>query len=140
MFYVNNNYENVDNFNTQTFKSGGATFKALFYVPSDLIFQHSPVKGRTKKTETNRMRNADFIDTSTIVDTQEIVKVGGKVSKVYEGVFNKENFETSPLRTIIKTIFNSRSRYTNEDFDIMPRFVILLLRSYLGKVKEKIFQ
>ena len=33
------------------------------------------------------MRNGYVIDTLTSVDIQEIVKIGGKIIQVYEGVF-----------------------------------------------------
>ena len=36
------------------------------------------------------MRNGYIIDTLTSVDIQEIVKIGGKVIGIYEGVIDRE--------------------------------------------------
>ena len=51
------------------------------------------------------MRNGHMIDTSTSVDIQEIVKIGGKVVEIYEGVFYRENFKVSPFRIVIEKLF-----------------------------------
>ena len=76
----------VHRFNNQTFTQGSAILKIKFYNPKNLIVQHLPVKEKEKKLEINRMRNGYIIDTLTSVDIQEIVKVGGKVVEIYEGV------------------------------------------------------
>ena len=55
--------------------------------------------------EINRMRNGYIIDTLTSVDIQEIVKIGGKVIKIYEGVIYRENFKVSPFRNVIDKLF-----------------------------------
>ena len=49
----------------------------------------------------NRMRNGYIIDHLTPVDIQEIVKIGGKASEIYEGIVYKENFKKSPFRKVI---------------------------------------
>ena len=89
------------NFKTQTFTQGSAILKVLYYNPKDLIFQHLAVKEAIKKTELNRMRNGYILDTLTSVDIQEIVKIGGKLIKVYEGVIYKQNFKVSPFKNVI---------------------------------------
>ena len=43
------------------------------------------------------MRNGYVIDTLTSVVVQEIVKIGGIVVQVYEGVIYRENFKVSHL-------------------------------------------
>ena len=43
------------------------------------------------------MRNGYIIDTLTIKDIKEIVKIGGEVIENYEGVVYRENFEISPF-------------------------------------------
>ena len=63
------------------------------------------LKKKWKKSEINRMRKSYFIDTLTYVDFQEIVKIGGKVIKVYGGVIYRESFEISPFREDIDKIF-----------------------------------
>ena len=39
-------------------------------------------------------------ETSTSVDIQEIVKIGGKVIQIYEGVYCRKNFEKSSFRKV----------------------------------------
>ena len=43
------------------------------------------------------MRNGYIVDTLTSVDNQEIVKSGGKVIEIYEGIIYRENFKISPF-------------------------------------------
>ena len=40
------------------------------------------------------MRNGYIVDILTSVDIQEIIKTGGKLIKIYEGVIYKENFKS----------------------------------------------
>ena len=79
----------VEAFNNQTFNQDGdesAILGIKYYNPPNLIFQHLPVKEKVKNVEVNRMRNGNIIDTLTSVDICEIVKIGGKVIQIYEGV------------------------------------------------------
>ena len=80
------NNELVEKFNNSNFTQGSAILKIKYYNPRDLIVQHLPIKERVNKIEINRMRNGYIIDTLTSVDFQEIVKIGGKVIEIYEGV------------------------------------------------------
>ena len=80
------NDELVEKFNNQTFIQGSAILKIKYYNPKNLIVQHLPVKEKEKKIEMNRMRNGYITQVLTSVDIQEIVKIGGKVIKIYEGV------------------------------------------------------
>ena len=85
--HMNKTY--VEAFNNQTFNQDGdesAILGIKYYNPPNLIFQHLPVKKKVKNIEVNRMRNGYIIDTLTSVDIQEIVKIGGKVVEIYEGV------------------------------------------------------
>ena len=88
------NKELVEKFNSDNFTQGSAILKIKYYNPKNLIVQHLPIKEREKKIEINRMRIGYFIDTSTSVDIQEIVKIGGKVIEIYEGVIYRENFKS----------------------------------------------
>ena len=47
------------------------------------------------------MRTGYIIDTLTSVGIQEIVKSGGKVIQIYEGVFYRENFKIYPFKKVI---------------------------------------
>ena len=127
------NDELVENFNNQTFTKGSAISKIKYYNPRDLIVQHLPIKEKEKKIEINRMRNGYIIHTLTSVDIQEIVKIGGKVIEIYEGVIYRENFEVSPLRKVIDILFKLRQKYKDEGNDVMQLLVKLLLNSLYGE-------
>ena len=86
----------VEAFNNQTFNRDGdesAILTIKYYNPPDLIFQQLPVKEKVKKLEVNTLRNGYIIDTLTSVDTQETLKIDGKVIEIYEGVIYRENFD-----------------------------------------------
>ena len=51
------------------------------------------------------MRNGYIIDTLTSVDFQENVKLGGKVTEIYEGVIYRKDFKISPFRKVIEKLF-----------------------------------
>ena len=93
----------VEAFNNQTFNQDGnesAILKINFYKPRDLIYQHLPVEKKVKKIEVNRIRNGYIIDILTSIDIQGIVKNGGKVIQIYEGVNIGEKFKISPLEKL----------------------------------------
>ena len=56
------------------------------------------------------MRNGYIIDTLTSVDICEIVKIGGRVIEIYEGVLYRENFKISPFRKVIEQLFSLRQK------------------------------
>ena len=86
----------------------------IYYNPPNLIFQYLPVKEKVKKLEVNRMKNGYIIDKLTNVDIHEIVKIGGKVIRIYEGVIYVENFRISPLRKVLVKVFALRQKYQDE--------------------------
>ena len=125
----------VGAFNNQTFNEDGdesAILTIKYYNPPNLIFQHLPVKEKVKNIEVNRMRNGYIIDTLTFVDIQEIVKIGGRVIQIYEGVIYRENFKISPFRKVIEKLFALRQKYKDEHNDVMQKLVILILVSLYG--------
>ena len=79
------------------------------------------------------MRNGYNIDTLASVDIQENVKIGGKVIEIYEGVIYQENFEISPFRLVIDKLFPLRQKYKDENNDVMPLLVKLLMNSFYGE-------
>ena len=92
--HMNKTY--VEALNNQTFNEDGdesAILTIKYHNPPDLIFQHLPIKEKVKKVEVNRMRSGYIIDTLTSVDICEIVKIGGRVVEIYEGVIYRENFK-----------------------------------------------
>ena len=54
------------------------------------------------------MRNGYFVAVSTSVDFQEIVKIGGRVIEIYEGVIYREIFKNSPFQNVIDKLFELR--------------------------------
>ena len=109
--YMKNFY--VEAFNSQTFNENGnesAILRIKSYNPPDLLFEHLPVKGKMKNIEVHRLRNAYIIDTLTSVDIQEIVRIGGKVIRIYEGAIYRENINILPFRKVIKKLFALRQK------------------------------
>ena len=54
------------------------------------------------------MRNGYIIEHLTSVDIQEILKIGGKVIEIYEGVIYRENFKASKFRKVVHNLFALR--------------------------------
>ena len=71
------------------------------------------------------MRNGYIINILTSVDVPQIIKSGGKVTQVYEGVINRENFKISPFRTVKEKQFASRQKYKKERNVFMQGLVSL---------------
>ena len=125
----------LEAFNNQTFNEDGdesAILTIKYYNPPDLIFQHLPVKEKVQKIEVNRMRKGIIIDTLTSVDIQEIVKIGGRVIQIYEGVIYRENFKISFFRKVIEKLFALRQKYKDEKNDFVQGLVKLIMNSLYG--------
>ena len=131
------NNELVEKFNNQTFTQGSAILKMKYYNPKNLIVQHLPVREKVNKTEINRMRNGYITQVLTSVDIQEIVKYGGKVIQIYEGVIYRENFEISPFEKIIDELFALRQKYKDEGNDVMQLLVKLIMNALYGEFLRK---
>ena len=125
--------ELVEKFNTGNFSEGSAILKIKYYNPRDLIVQHLSIKEKEKKIEINRMRNGYIIDHLTSVDIKEIVKIGGKVIEIYEGVIYRENFKVIPFRKVIDKLFALRQKYKDENNVVMQLLVKLLMNSLYGE-------
>ena len=117
------NDELVQKFNTGNFSQGSAILKIKYYNPKNLIVQHFLVEERDKKIEIIRMRNGYIVDHLTSVDIQEIVKIGGKVVEIYEGVIYREKFEVNPFGKVIDKLFPLRQKYKDENIDVMQLLV-----------------
>ena len=125
----------VEAFNDQTCNQDGderAILTIKYYNPPDLIFQYLPIKEKVKKIEVNRMRNGYIIDTLTSVDIQEMVKIGGKVIKICEGVVYRKNFKILPFRKVIEKLFAFGQKYKDEKNDLMQGLVELTMNSLYG--------
>ena len=102
------NDELVEKFINQTFTQGSAFLKIKHFNPKNLIVQHLPTKEWVKKMEINGMHNDCIVDVLTSVDVRKIIKNGGKVIEIYEGVIYRENFKVSPFRKVIDKLFELR--------------------------------
>ena len=127
------NDELVEEFNNGNFNQGSAILKMKYYNPRDLIVQHLPFQEKEKKIEIIRMRNGYIIDNLTSVDIEEIVRIGGKVFEIYEGVFYRENFKVSPFRKVIDNLFALRQKYEDENNDVLQCLVKFLMNSVYGE-------
>ena len=136
--YTNDmNDELVNKFNNQTFTQRSAILKVKYYYPKNLIVQHLPVKEKINKIEINRMRNGYITQVLTSVDTQEIVKKGGKVIQKYEGVIYRENFKLNPFEKVINEIFKLRQKYKDENNEVFELLVKLIMNSLYGEILRK---
>ena len=79
------------------------------------------------------MRNGYIVDYLTSVEIQEIVKIGGRVIQIFEGVFYRENFKVSPFRKVIDKLFALRQKYKDGGYDVMQLLVKLLMNSLYGE-------
>ena len=75
----------------------------------------------------------------TSVDIQEIVKIEGKVIRIYEGVIYRENFKVSPFERIIDELFALREKYKDERNDVMQLLVKLIMNALYGEFLRKDF-
>ena len=78
------------------------------------------------------MRNGFIKDHITSVDIQEILKIGGRVIEIYEGVFYRENFEVPPFRKVYDKLFPLRQKYKDEGNEVMQLLVKKLMKSLYG--------
>ena len=131
------NEDLVNNFINQTFTQGNAILKIEYYNPKILIVQHLPVKEKENKIEINRMRKGYVVQTLTWVDIQEIVKIGGRVNVIYEGVIYRKNFKVSPFKKIIDKLFELRQKNKDENNDVMQILVKLNMNSFYGEQIRK---
>ncbi|ESO93412.1 hypothetical protein LOTGIDRAFT_161983 [Lottia gigantea] len=94
-FRLEENEKFVKFFNEQKFRPRTAILKVWFKYPTNMFFQPIPAKdkitftNRIGKKETGskiRFRNGFCHDVLTSVDIQEIVKSGGKIIKILDGI------------------------------------------------------
>ena len=83
------------------------------------------------------MRNGYIVQTLTSVDIQEIIKIGGKVIEIYEGIIYRENFNVSPFRKVFDELFELRQKYKDENIDVMQLLVKLIMNSLYGEQIRK---
>ena len=91
----------------------------------------------TKTNDLIRFRNGVIHDTISSVDIQEIVKAGGKIIKIYEGIVYDENLKINPYKDFVTKLFAKRKQYKEERNDVGDELVKLLLNSLYGKMIQK---
>ena len=131
------NDELVEKFKIQTFTQGSAILKIKSFNPKNLIVQHLPVKEKETKIEIKRMRNGYITQVLTSVDIQEIVKKGGEVIEIYEGVIYRENYKVSPFKKVIDKIIELRQKYIEENIEVMQFLVKVIMNSLYGEFLRK---
>ena len=120
----------LEAFYNKTFNQYGdesTNLKTKFYKPPDLLFQHPPVKEKVKNIEVNRMPRGSIKDTLTSVGIQDIVTIGKKLIRIYEGVIYRKNLKTSPFRNQGK-LFGFGQNYKDKRSDLLQGLVKLLMK------------
>ena len=131
------NNELVEKFYNQTFTQGSAILKIKYYNPKNLIVQHIPVDEKEKKNEINRMRNGYITQVLTSVVIQEIVKIGAKIIKIYEGVLYREKYKVSPFKKVIDKLLELRQKYKEENNGNLQLLIKLIMNSLYGDFLRK---
>ncbi|ESP02093.1 hypothetical protein LOTGIDRAFT_157242 [Lottia gigantea] len=138
--------EFVKLFNKQKFRPRTAILKVWFEYPTNMFFQ--PIPAKDKITFTNRIgqketgtkirfRNGFCHDVLTSVDIQEIVKSGGKIIRILDGIVYEENFKTPPYRDYILILKEFRNKYKKEGDMVASNCMKLLGNSLYGKSIQK---
>ncbi|ESP02397.1 hypothetical protein LOTGIDRAFT_172055 [Lottia gigantea] len=141
-FLPEENKEFVKLFNEQKFRPRTAILKVWFEYPTNMFFQPIPAKDKItfmnkegkKETGTKiRFRNGFCSDVLTSVDIQEIVKAGGRIIKILDGIVYQENFKTQLYRDNILILKELRNKYKKEGDLVASNCMKLLGNSLYGK-------
>ncbi|ESP04710.1 hypothetical protein LOTGIDRAFT_170546 [Lottia gigantea] len=145
-FLPEENKEFLKPFNEQEFRPRTAILKVWFEYPTNMFFQ--PIPAKDKITFTNRIgkketgtkigfRNGFCHDVLTSVDIQEIVKAGGRIIKLLDGIVYEENFKTPPYRDYILILRDLRNKNKREGNIVGSNCMKLLGNSLYGKSIQK---
>ena len=113
-----------------------------YHNPENLVFQHLPIKEKINNPyknnrfeEINRMRNGIIIDTLTSVDIVEIVKCGGVILEVFEGMFS-HNLEFNPYTEFVTDMFQKRDLFKSQGKDLLQNLAKKIgLSVYGGNIR-----
>ncbi|ESO91506.1 hypothetical protein LOTGIDRAFT_153948 [Lottia gigantea] len=148
VFRKEENEEFIKLFNEQKFRPRTAVLKVWFKYPTNMFFQPIPAKdiisftNRIGKKETGskiRFRNGFCSGVLTLVDIQEIVKAGGKILKILDGIVYEENFQTSPYRDYILILKELRNKYKKEG-DVVASNCMKLLGTFILSHSKRIMK
>ena len=103
-------------FNNQKFRPITGVFSVFYKYPNNLFFKPIPAKDKVidenrKIHDIVRFRNGTMHDNITSVDIQEIVRCGGRVIKINEGIVYTRNMVVNPFNRYIRKLFNLRLEY-----------------------------
>ena len=142
-------------FNSQQISSKKQQFQQFYMsIQIDFFFQPIPAKDKIKSSipdrdeygnvseikkndDLIRFRNGIIHDTLSSVDIQEIVKAGGSIIKIYEGIIYEKNLEVNPYKEFVTRLFALRKKYKEEKNKVRDTIVKLLLNSLYGKMIQK---
>jgi hypothetical protein len=140
-FKLEEEQQTLDSFNSQRFRPRTGFFRIKYHYPLDNFLQHLPVKesikrsGISKVYEVSRFRNGFAEATMTSVDIQEIVRTGGTILKIYEGIVYERNLSESPFRSFIDKMFKMRQTYPKGT--VGNDLIKLLMNSLYGKTVQR---
>ena len=83
------------------------------------------------------MRNGYITQALTSVDIQEIVRIGGRVIEIYEGVIFREKFKINSIEKVITKLFALSQKYKEENNDVMQFLVKLIMNPLYGEFLRK---
>ena len=101
-------------------------FKVKYHNPENLILQHMAVKEdvyietKNKSENVNRFRNGDITQHLTSVDIEEVVRVGGVITEVYEDCIS-DNLDYNPFEGYILGMTVKRNEYNKQGKNILQK-------------------
>ncbi|ESP03476.1 hypothetical protein LOTGIDRAFT_171413 [Lottia gigantea] len=133
-------------FNEEKLRPRTAILTVWFDYPKNIFFQPIPAKDNITFTnkEGNKetgskigFKNGFCSDVLTSVDIQEIVKAGGRIIRILDGLVYEENFKTPPYRDYILILRDRRNKYKREGNIVGSNCMKLLVNSLYGKSIQK---
>jgi hypothetical protein len=128
-------------FNEQQFRPKTAILLVKYYYPPDNFLQHLPVKETVikggKKYKVTRFRNGYAFARLNSVDIQEIVRTGGKIVRIYEGIVYEKNLSGSLFRSYIEKLFNHRKKCKEEGNSVGSDNAKLNMNGLYGGIIQK---
>ena len=107
---------------------------------------------KIRNQKVNRFRNGYIEDWANSVDIEEIVRTGGQIVRIFEGIIYEENFSVSPFRSFIHKLFNLRLKYKGKAYEednvkypadknnideVGDELIKLLMNSLYGKTVQR---
>ena len=113
-------------FNTREWKklNKSGFFDVKYYNPENIIFEHMSVKEqvfnaiKNRWEEVNRFRNGYIRQHLTSIDIEEIVRVGGVITEIFEG-FICDNLDHKLFEKFFLDMTAKRNKYKKEKRKIL---------------------